>query len=293
MATTEGWIDVMYAAVDSAGRDAAPIRDHNPGWYAVFLVFMLVGSCLFLNLFVGVVCDSFEKMRKDNAGGDVLNTEGQKEWIKMAQIIMRLKPKQLTASAVPALQFVDGDAFDTFIGACILLNGVSLALPYFGMADDYALGVAVLGHCFSFVFFVEMVLKLAAFRGAYFSSNWNRFDCALVAVTLVGLFCRFALHTGQEKGANIPTSKARISVVFHSFRLMLRRAIISRSNLERGRLSLERARVERPRRSDVESPFSCPGSTRSANRRTTTTSSRRATRPGRPARGSWPSRPRP
>ena len=113
------------------------------------------------------------------------------------------------------------------------------------------------------------------------------------AVTLVGLFCRFALHTGQEKGANIPTSKARISVVFHSFRLMLRRAIISRSNLERGRLSLERARVERPRRSDVESPFSCPGSTRSANRRTTTTSSRRATRPGRPARGSWPSRPRP
>ncbi|EGB04871.1 hypothetical protein AURANDRAFT_31884, partial [Aureococcus anophagefferens] len=63
MATTEGWIDVMYAAVDSTGRANMPRRDENPGWYAVFLIFMLVGSFLFLNLFVGVVCDSFEKMR--------------------------------------------------------------------------------------------------------------------------------------------------------------------------------------------------------------------------------------
>ena len=51
---------------------------------------------------------------------------------------------------------------------------------------------------------------------------------------------------GQEKGAKFPTSKAHISVVFHSFWLIFGRVIISRNGLDRARLSLERARTERP-----------------------------------------------
>ncbi|KAH8045503.1 hypothetical protein JL722_14192 [Aureococcus anophagefferens] len=189
MATTEGWIGVMYAAVDSTGANM-PRRDENPGWYAVFLIFMLVGSFLFLNLFVGVVCDSFEKMRGDK-GGDILVTDAQQDWVKMAQVIVRLRPKQLAVSSTPALGFVAGEAFDNVIGGCILLNGVSLALPYFGQPDGYTLGTYVLGHCFSFIFFVEMVLKLLAFGTAYFTSNWNRFDFGLVTITLVGLPLEF------------------------------------------------------------------------------------------------------
>ena len=53
-------------------------------------------------------------------------------------------------------------------------------------------------------------------------------------------------YGGQQKGAKIPTSKGPISVVFHSFRLIFRRAIISVSDLDHGRLSLERARAEQP-----------------------------------------------
>ena len=37
---------------------------------------------------------------------------------------------------------------------------------------------------------------------------------------------------GQEKGAKFPTSKAHISVVFHSFWLIFGRVIISRNGLE-------------------------------------------------------------
>ena len=40
------------------------------------------------------------------------------------------------------------------------------------------------------------------------------------------------LETGQEKGAKFPTSKAPISVVFHSFWLIFGRVIIFRNNLE-------------------------------------------------------------
>ena len=49
---------------------------------------------------------------------------------------------------------------------------------------------------------------------------------------------------GQEKRAKFPTSKAPISAVFHSFRLIFGRAIISRNGLEAWMLFPERARAE-------------------------------------------------
>ena len=49
---------------------------------------------------------------------------------------------------------------------------------------------------------------------------------------------------GQQKRAKFPTSKAPISAVFHSFRLIFGRAIISRNGLEAWTLFPERARAE-------------------------------------------------
>ena len=53
--------------------------------------------------------------------------------------------------------------------------------------------------------------------------------------------------TGQQKGAKFPTSKAHISAVFHSFRLIFGRAIISRNGLEAWMLFPERARAAHSR----------------------------------------------
>ena len=52
---------------------------------------------------------------------------------------------------------------------------------------------------------------------------------------------------GQEKRAKFPASKAPISAVFHSFWLILGRAIISRNGLEAWMLFPERARAEHSR----------------------------------------------
>ena len=82
--------------------------------------------------------------------------------------------------------------------------------------------------------------------------------------------------SGQEKRANIPTSKAHhISVVSHSFRLIFGRAIISRNGLEAWVLSPERARAKQPNWSDVESPVSCPGTTAAARTRSRSASTAR------------------
>ena len=61
------------------------------------------------------------------------------------------------------------------------------------------------------------------------------------------LFCRDPLGPGQDKRAKFPTSKAPFSAVFHSFRLIFGRAIISRNGLEAWMFLLERARAEQSR----------------------------------------------
>ena len=53
-----------------------------------------------------------------------------------------------------------------------------------------------------------------------------------------------ASFAGQQKRAKFPTSKAPFSAVFHSFRLLFGRAIISRSGLDAWALFPERARAE-------------------------------------------------
>ena len=97
----------------------------------------------------------------------------------------------------------------------------------------------------------------------------RKLDCVLLLIRAGveglgdGAFLREALRAGdsdaavalvkagedpeQEKSAKFPTSKAPISAVFHSFRLIFGRAIIARNGLEAWMLFSERARAERSR----------------------------------------------
>lgn len=61
ISTTEAWTEVMYAAVDATVQDMQPIRDANIARVWFFMLFMLIGSYLVMNLFVGVIIDNFNK----------------------------------------------------------------------------------------------------------------------------------------------------------------------------------------------------------------------------------------
>ena len=80
-----------------------------------------------------------------------------------------------------------------------------------------------------------------------------RFEDSVTASSKV-VFCTVGVllktmqsNPGQQKRAKFPTSKAHISAVSHSFRLIFGRAIISRSGLEAWVLFPERARAEHSR----------------------------------------------
>lgn len=63
ISTTEAWTSVTYAAVDSTEEDMQPIRDNALVRVWFFILFMMVGAYLVVNLFVGVVVDNFKQVR--------------------------------------------------------------------------------------------------------------------------------------------------------------------------------------------------------------------------------------
>ena len=86
----------MFAAVDAVAIDAQPRRDHAPGWILFFVCFMLFGSLLVLNLFVGVLLENFQRKRnavnEENSpfgAGSIFATEAQREWVKATERTLR------------------------------------------------------------------------------------------------------------------------------------------------------------------------------------------------------------
>ena len=72
--TTEGWIGVMWAAVDTTEIYQEPIVDNGPYWTFYFVFFMIVGSLFVLNMFVGIVINVFNK-EKETLQNDRLLTK--------------------------------------------------------------------------------------------------------------------------------------------------------------------------------------------------------------------------
>lgn len=64
VATFEGWMEVMADAVDATGVDLQPQREANLWAYIYFVIFIVCGSFFTLNLFIGVIIDNFNMLKK-------------------------------------------------------------------------------------------------------------------------------------------------------------------------------------------------------------------------------------
>jgi len=54
----------MRSAIDSTDVDKQPIRDNGVYYYLFFVIFIVFGSFFTLNLFIGVIIDNFNMLKK-------------------------------------------------------------------------------------------------------------------------------------------------------------------------------------------------------------------------------------
>ncbi|NXV65880.1 SCN5A protein, partial [Molothrus ater] len=192
VATFKGWMDIMYAAVDSREKDDQPEMEYSLYMYLYFVNFIIFGSFFTLNLFVGVIIDNFNQQKKKISGEDIFMTEEQKKYYNAMKKLGSKKPQKPIPRPLNRYQgflfnIVTSQMFDVVIMGLICLNMVTMMVETYEQSETKTNVLSKINILFVTIFTAECVLKLLALRQYYFSNAWNIFDLVVVIMSLVAL----------------------------------------------------------------------------------------------------------
>ncbi|XP_065493506.1 sodium channel protein type 3 subunit alpha isoform X8 [Caloenas nicobarica] len=193
VATFKGWMDIMYAAVDSRDVEDQPKYEDNLYMYLYFVIFIIFGSFFTLNLFIGVIIDNFNQQKKKFGGQDIFMTEEQKKYYNAMKKLGSKKPQKPIPRPVNKFQgmvfdFVTKQVFDISIMILICLNMVTMMVETDDQSKEMETILSRINLVFIILFTGEFVLKLISLRHYYFTIGWNIFDFVVVILSIVGMF---------------------------------------------------------------------------------------------------------
>nr|XP_044610846.1 sodium channel protein type 5 subunit alpha isoform X4 [Equus asinus] len=191
VATFKGWMDIMYAAVDSRGFEEQPQWEYNLYMYIYFVIFIIFGSFFTLNLFIGVIIDNFNQQKKKLGGQDIFMTEEQKKYYNAMKKLGSKKPQKPIPRPLNKYQgflfdIVTKQAFDVTIMFLICLNMVTMMVETDDQSPEKVNILAKINLLFVAIFTGECIIKMTALRHYYFTNSWNIFDFVVVILSIVG-----------------------------------------------------------------------------------------------------------
>lgn len=182
-------MEVMADAVDARGVDLQPAREANIYAYIYFVIFIVCGSFFTLNLFIGVIIDNFNMLKKKVSGyiiyclthrlylvlmliilfqyeGGVLEmflTESQKHYYTAMKKLGRKKPQKVIKR--PRNQFLamfydlsNSRRFEIAIFVLIFLNMLTMGIEHYDQPHSVFFILEVSNAFFTTVFGLGMTL---------------------------------------------------------------------------------------------------------------------------------------
>ncbi|XP_037942222.1 sodium channel protein 60E-like [Teleopsis dalmanni] len=194
VATFEGWMEVMADAVDARGVDLQPQREANLYAYIYFVIFIVCGSFFTLNLFIGVIIDNFNMLKKKYEGGvlEMFLTESQKHYYTAMKKLGRKKPQKVIKRPINHFlaMFYDlsnSRRFEIAIFVLIFLNMLTMGIEHYNQPHAVFFILEVSNAFFTTVFGLEAIVKIIGLRYHYFTVPWNVFDFLLVLASIFGI----------------------------------------------------------------------------------------------------------
>ena len=124
----------MFAGMDATGVDMAPVRNDFSPMSIYFLIWMLVGNFVCLNLFVGAIVDNFTRIKQESDGSATMTPE-QQQWVAALKETMSntavkapREPKWAPRKAV--FHLVRSKDFDITVISVIILNVLAMACNF-------------------------------------------------------------------------------------------------------------------------------------------------------------------
>ncbi|NWI76070.1 SCN2A protein, partial [Dryoscopus gambensis] len=191
VATFKGWMDIMYAAVDSREIEEQPHYEINLYMYIYFVIFIIFGAFFTLNLFIGVIIDNFNQQKK-KMSKDIFMTEEQKKYYNAMKKLGSKKPQKPIPRPSNKFQgkvfdFVTKQVFDITIMILICLNMVTMMVETDDQSELKTSVLYKINLVFIVIFTGECVLKMFALRYYYFTVGWNIFDFVVVILSILGI----------------------------------------------------------------------------------------------------------
>ncbi|XP_054602943.2 sodium channel, voltage-gated, type I-like, alpha isoform X2 [Nothobranchius furzeri] len=194
VATFKGWMDIMYAAVDSPSKlSDQPKFEQNFVMYAYFVIFIIFGAFFTLNLFIGVIIDNFNQQKKKFGGQDIFMTEEQKKYYNAMKKLGSKKPQKPIPRPSNKFQgfifdITTKQAFDIVIMVLIWLNMVTMMVETEEDDDRKKQVLKNINLVFIVIFSGECLMKMIALRQYFFINGWNVFDFIVVILSVAGMF---------------------------------------------------------------------------------------------------------
>jgi hypothetical protein len=207
MSSGETWPSVMFNCIDATGVDRSMKQDSSRISALYFFAFIIIGTFFFLNLFTGVVFDNFLRLKKEMDSSGVL-TEGQREWVRRARGLLRIKPDRTIVAPHRTRQsarravfnIIQSAWFQNLIMLAIVLNVTIMATSFYGEPPIMSKVLDVLNYIFTGLFILEAILKIFALTfQQYIANPWNRFDFVVVLGSVCDIV--FASLDGFELGS--------------------------------------------------------------------------------------------
>lgn len=90
--TKEGWVSAMNSTSDIVDTNYINIHNNNKTTAQGYFVFwIIVGNFFIVNLFVGVIIDNFNMIKRENEGIKMLSKE-QKTWVEIQKLFLKNIP---------------------------------------------------------------------------------------------------------------------------------------------------------------------------------------------------------
>jgi hypothetical protein len=192
----EGWPDILWHGLDVTRVDYSPKKEHSIMSFVFFMFFIMVASFLLLNLFTGVIFESYleEKRKMDTAGIRMFITPEQQEWIDKCKVYMKMTPPQKRKeppkkkSKLAIYKLVTSSKFEHFVFLLIGLNLLQQAITWDLEPESWTRASDTINYVFNVMFLIEAGLKIYGLTWAgYWPDNWNKFDFILVVFSVVDM----------------------------------------------------------------------------------------------------------
>ncbi|XP_061701700.1 sodium channel protein type 4 subunit alpha B [Syngnathoides biaculeatus] len=225
VATFKGWLDLIYAAMDSRQIEMQPEYEANVYMSLYFVFFIIFGGFFTLNFLVGTIIEYLKQQKAKLGGTGLFMTKEQMKCYNSRKAIDLGKARKSVPrpqNKIQALLFdlVTKRSFDVLFTAFACLQLVVMTTETWDQSFEKETILFWIYFAFIVIFLAECVMKIIALRRHYFSFRWNIFDFVLVIWSILGLFLtdlleKYFIHPGP---LIIVIRLTRVIRILHLFR---------------------------------------------------------------------------